>query len=293
MNYVYKTIRGKDMTKQSGRRMAGWMVVVALVLTVLVPGTQASSSLAVKKALFQKADRALGEADTHKTRFFAPTVFAEAMGIYKSAENDYAHERSMKEINDKLDRSMVLFADAVRMADEAERQFRDTDLARNDAHKVMASRFKPDQWGKAEDAFKRAIAKFERGQRPEAVSLADEARALYEQVEQDTIAYSYLAKVWDNLKTIDGLDGGSHLAPKTYARAVQLAELAQTELKRQAYGNEKAKKLISEAQAEAEYALKLTRCIKTLTEQGKTLEDLFIDDLITRDTLDRISTPRS
>lgn len=275
------------MARHGVKRITGYLLVLMVTLTVSI--VWASSSLDVKKALFQKADQLMLEADTNKTRFFAPKTFENAINVYKSAENDYAKERSIKDINDKLDQSIVLFKSAIKISDEAEKLFRNTDLARNDAHKVMASKYKPAQWTEAENMFKRAIIKYEYGDNGEAWSLSQMAESIYRQAEKDTVIYSYLAGVWETLKKIEAIKGNEHLVPKTYAHAMELAQQAEAELDRQTYGNEKAKTLIKEAISEAEYGLKLSQCIKTLKDEGKTMEDLFLEDLIPQESLEKIN----
>jgi tetratricopeptide (TPR) repeat protein len=281
---------GSIMSRKGGTRYAGAVLMVMAIMLLAVNPVWSESSLAVKKALFQRAEQVLGESDTAKTRFYAPKTFGDAMDLFNEAEKDYAHERSMKDINGKLDESVALFKKAARTAEEAARLFRDTDLARLDAHKVMASRYKPNEWSKAENAFDRAISKFERGDRDDAKELALEARELYRNVEKDTITYSYMAEIWETLKKMERLKKeGEPYAPKTYTRAMELAEQAKLELERQSYGNERAKELIRQALDEAEYGLKLSQCIKTLMDEGKTMEDLFLDDVIPKESIEKIN----
>jgi exonuclease VII small subunit len=239
------------------------------------------SSLSVKKPLFQNAEKVMLDSDSEKTRMFAPKTFAEAMEHYKKAESDFDRGKAINNITDELDTSSRLFKQAVQISDQSSVVLKDAADARSDAHKLMASKFKPSGWSIAEDTFRRAVAKMEKGDQDDAKALGEEARVLYRQVEKDTVTLSYMAEIWNKLKIIETMKaGGEFYAPKTYQKAMNLAKQAQGELEKQPYGNDHAKDLVRQAMDQAEYGIKISRCIKSFVNDKKTFEDLFLDSLI-------------
>lgn len=262
---------------------------------LLVMTTQgfADSSQAIKKTLFQDTEKIMLEADSQKTRFFAPNIFNSAVATYQSAENDYAEEKSIREINEKLSKAGTLFRKAMVVAEESEKILGSAETARMAAHKVMASKFKPAEWSEAEEILKRAVTKMEKGQTQDATALASEAEQLYRQVERDTVAFSYMVEIREKLRQIESMKAGEYYAPKTYQKALALARQAEEELVKQPYGNEQAKGLIKEAMQQVDLGLKMSQHIKVLVKEKKTFEDLYLESLIPLETLDKKEQDKS
>ena len=274
------------MKLKGGSGIAMYALMTVCMLQIMAGYGFATSSLAVKKSLFQKAEKAMLEADSQQTRFFAPKLFGEAMELYQAAENDYINEKSIKDINSKLDRAEFLFKKSVETGVEGATLLKNAEAARNDAHKVMASKYKTREWNEAEDTFKRAVAKLEKGETDQARLLSEEAERLYHQVERDTVAFSYMVEIREKLRSIETMKQGDYFAPKTYQKAVELANQAEQELEKQPYGNELAKGLINQAMAQAEYGVKISQRIKTLVQEKKTFEDLFLEAVIPPESLE-------
>jgi len=258
----------------------------ACVLIIAGTPCYADSSLAVKKSLFQETEKVMIEADSQKTRFFAPKLFNEAVSVYQSAEEDYSDQKSIKDINEKLDKSEALFKQAMTVANEGADLLGQAEAARMNAHRVMASKYKPAEWNEAEDTLKRAVAKVEKGDRLEAKMLADKAEGLYNQVERDTVAFSYMVEIREKLRKIESMKA-EYYAPKTYQKAAALAKQAEEELAKQPYANEQAKSLIQEAINQADFGLKMSKHIQTLVKEKKTFEDLYLESVIPVETLDK------
>lgn len=258
----------------------------ACVLIVAGNPCYADDSLTVKKSLFQETEKVMIEADSHKTRFFAPKLFNQAVSVYQSAEEDYSDQKSIKDINEKLDKSEALFKQAMAVANEGADLLGQAEAARMKAHRVMASKYKPAEWNEAEEILKRAVAKVEKGDRLEAKMLADKAEGLYNQVERDTVAFSYMVEIREKLRKIESMKA-EYFAPKTYQKAAALAKQAEDELSKQPYANEVAKSLIQEAINQADFGLKMSKHIQVLVKEKKTFEDLYLESVIPLETLDK------
>jgi hypothetical protein len=268
-------------------------IVLLSACFLLASGTCcfADNSGEVKKSLFQDAEKVMIEADSQKTRTYAPKIFSEAVDMYKSAENDFERGKSIREITEKLTKSSALFKQAMAVSQEGAELLGHAEAARVAAHKVMASKHKAEEWSKAEETFKRSVSKLEKGNPTDARILADQAEQLYRQVELDTVAFSYMIEIRDKLRKIETMKDGEYFAPKTYQKALSLARQAEEELARQPYANEKAKGLIKEAMDQADFGMKMSRHIKTLVKEKKTFEDLYLESVIPVETLDKTPGP--
>ncbi len=262
------------------------ILCAALLLWASGTVSHADTALTIKKSLFEDTDKIMQEADSQKTRFYAPTIFNNAVATYQSAETDFAEEKSIREINEKLTKASTLFRKAMTVAEEGEKVLGSAETARMNAHKVMASKYKPAEWSEADETLKRAVAKMEKGQTEEAMTLASQAEQLFGQVERDTVAFSYMVEIREKLRQIESMRAGEYFAPKTYQKALALARQAEEELARQPYGNEQAKGLIKEAMQQADLGIKLSQQIKVLVKEKKTFEDLYLESVIPMETLE-------
>ena len=80
---------------------------------------------------------------------------------------------------------------------------------------------------------------------------------------------------------------GEYFAPKSYQKAISLADQAEKELVQQPYGNDKAKQLIQEAMDQADFGLKISEQIKVLVKDKKTFEDLYLESIIPVDAMEK------
>ncbi len=239
----------------------------------------------VKKSLFQDADKVMAAADSQETRFYAPRLFNDGLSMYKSAENDFERGKTIREITEKLAKATALFKQAMDVSKEGETLLGHAEEARMAARKVMAPKYRADEWNKAEDMMKRAVLKLEKGSGDEAKTLADQAEQLFRQVERDTVAFSYMIEIRDKLRQIETMKKDDYFAPKSYQKALSLADQAEKELVQQPYGNDRAKQLLQEAMDQADFGLKISRQIKILVKDRKTFEDLYLESIIPVDAM--------
>ena len=247
----------------------------------------ADSAGDVKKSLFQDAEKVMTEADSQETRFYAPKIFNDALSEYKSAESDYERGKTIREITEKLAKATAMFRQAMDVSREGATLLGHAEEARMAARKVMAPKYRNDEWNRAEEMMKRAVSKLEKGSRDDAKTLADEAEQLFRQVERDTVAFSYMIEIREKLRQIEAMKKGEYFAPKSYQKAISLADQAEKELVQQPYGNDKAKQLIQEAMDQADFGLKISEQIKVLVKDKKTFEDLYLESIIPVDAMEK------
>jgi tetratricopeptide (TPR) repeat protein len=262
------------------------VIIILIIVSVFCSASlsQAANRLEIRKAMFEKTDIAFREADTYKTRMYAPETLNEAIRYYNNADDAFTNELTFKEINDNLNMAYDLFKKALSIRKQADAIFTEMEDTRQKAHSMRASRFDTTNWDNAERLFKRAVIKLEKGDAQQAENMASESVKYYKLAEVNTVKISYMNKVWDKLKAIENKKEKT-FAPKTLQTAKELALKAEKELEKQPYGNEKAQELITMALQQVDRSEKISVYVKNMLDNGKTFEDLILDSGIQVDNL--------
>jgi tetratricopeptide (TPR) repeat protein len=262
------------------------VIIILIIVSVFCSASlsQAANRLEIRKAMFEKTDIAFREADTYKTRMYAPETLNEAIRYYNNADDAFTNELTFKEINDNLNMAYDLFKKALSIRKQADAIFTEMEDTRQKAHSMRATRFDTTNWDNAERLFKRAVIKLEKGDAQQAENMASESVKYYKLAEVNTVKISYMNKVWDKLKAIENKKEKT-FAPKTLQTAKELALKAEKELEKQPYGNEKAQELITMALQQVDRSEKISVYVKNMLDNGKTFEDLILDSGIQVDNL--------
>ena len=253
-------------------------VIIRLMLASLLILGVASVAIAqpdLHAQLFGEADKAMKNAREKRADLFAPTSFAKGAEDYKSADEDFKKGSALDKIQQKLASAAASFNRSVEVSKLGEMTFTETTTARNDAIKVDAPKLQSELWRRAEELFRSAASQLEDSKLGGALDEAREARGVYRTAELEAITASMLGGTRELLRKADALDTREY-APKTLARAHDLASACEAKLRQNRYNNSEARSLAGEAAYEASHAMYLGRTIAQLIRQDRTFEDILL-----------------
>lgn len=230
-----------------------------------------------EKALrFADADKAMKEAQLQKADFFSPEAFEDAMDYYKDADEAYDKKKDIAGIEKKLNKAIENFNKAAETSSHASELFQKTKKAMDDAANVDALKYEYELWKDADNIFRKAIIRYEKGDLDKAREEAKEAEALFRKAELETIKTSYLDAVRKEIALMEDL-GKKNNAQKIFERAKTLAKKASSELERQRYSNDNARTLVAEAGYEMNHASYVNNYVRKLQDADYTFEDVIIE----------------
>ncbi len=254
-----------------------------LVAGLLVFGTAGAQD--VKKELFDETDNLVRQAKEKNAHLYSPGAYKKAMEYYNDADSDYKKGRNLEDIRSKLKGTRAFLHKAMEGVKMGEVTFSATMAARSDALSAEARTFSAATWKKAEEQFTSAAEQLEDGDVNDAKSEAGEAEGLYRAAELEAIKGNYLNPAHALLKRAEDL-GVDDTAPKTIAKAKQLALSAEALLQQNRYDTDEARQMAQEAKYEAAHAIYLHKTFTAMDKADKGLEDLR---LASEKTMQRIS----
>ena len=231
---------------------------------------------AARMSLFKDADASLKTADSKAGVLFAPDLYNDGMTAYSDAASAFDNDKDLAVIEKKLATAREKFDQASEVSDRSVEFFKDTKAARDDAEKAGAMKIADDKWIGAEKRFRNAIEAYKDGKNEKATTLSREALQLYRDSELNAIKIAHLGEVNKGIAQLQDM-GGKNKAPKTLKKAEALALNASSELDRQRYDNENAKKLAAEAEYEVRHANQINEKVKTLKDSDSSYEDLILE----------------
>ena len=255
-------------------------VIVLFMLIVKPVKGYSETHEAVEKArsiLFNNAEQSLKNAEQKNAALYSPDLFKDAMEDYKDAESSYKKGKELSDIEKKLAKARGNFDKAAEISDKAAVFFKTTKSARDDAEKVDAIKNGLENWRKAEDSFKDAIAKFGDGKASKAKDDAKTAESFYRKAELEGIKAGFLANTRKEIGKLKDL-GKNNNAKKLLTNAEKLVDSASKELDRQRYNNDTAKKIAAQAGYEAKHASFVNAKIQKMIDSKATYEDLVIGE---------------
>ena len=243
-----------------------WLIGLAAV-------AQAQDNL--RSQLFGEVDELLKQAKKKQAQILAPSNFGKAMEAYAKAEADLKKGRSLEKIRKKIQRARTYFERAIEATKLAEVTFAAVTAARNDAQSADAPRYARDTWEKAELKLMEAAKELEKGDVKDARKKGKEAEDLYRRAELEAIKANFLTPAWTLLDKTERLRVDRY-APRTLARARELAKKAEDLLRQNRYDNDEARNLAQEAKYEAAHAIYLSQMIEKFKKSDLDFEDVFL-----------------
>ena len=254
--------------------------VIFTALLLVAPGLPTAVGWAqqqqqLRASLFEEADRALQDARTARADILAPRSYSEGMKRYREAEESLERGRKLDDIREKLRAASQYFAQAIGATELANVTLASALGARDDAEAADAPGSAPELWRKADEKFYQAARELERGDVNDARKRADESGPLFREAELAAIKTAYLRETWELLAWAEE-DKVVERAPRTLARAEQLADEAEQLLSQSRYDTDHPRVLAQQARTEAQHAIYLATVIRAIEEREATFEDAML-----------------
>lgn len=257
--------------KHRGDALLPTALLALLALTSLPLGAQEH----LRTQLFGRADSLLSKVKERQADILAPASFRRAKGYYDRASEDFKKGGRLEEMREQLDNASAYFAKALDVAKLGEVAFSGALAARTDALAAGAPTQQAEMWKRAEDRFHRAASELEDGDVGSGNRYGTEAAELYRTAELEAIKSNYLSPARILLQQAAKKDV-RETAPKTLARAEQLARQAEDLLKQNRYDTDEARELAQEAKYEAAHALALHEAILAMKRDDKNFEPALL-----------------
>ncbi len=248
-------------------------VLFLVCVGMLANGVVAQDNL--RSQLFSEVDAIKAQAEKRQANVLAPNNYGKAMKAYQRAEQDLRKGRNLQDIRKRIREAQAYFKKAIEATKLAEVTFAAVTAARNDAISADAAKFARATWEKAEEKLIEAAKELEKGDVKDAMKRGKKAEELYRQAELEAIKANFLTPAWTLLDKADRLKVGRN-APRTLARARELAQKAEDLLRQNRYDNDEARQLAQEAKYEAAHAIFLNDLIEKYKDADLDFEDVFL-----------------
>jgi OOP family OmpA-OmpF porin len=254
-----------------------------LFIFICLFSTPAAAQENLRAQLFGGADSLLARVRERKADILAPGSYKRAMDYYNRASEEFKKGGNLEDLREKVGNASVYFAKALDIAKIGEVAFSAAMAARTDALSADAPTQQPELWKKAEEKFNRAARDMEDGDMGSGNKLGSEATALFRSAELEAIKSNYLTPARVLLERAKKLNV-EETAPRTLARARQLATQTGEMLGQNRYDTDEARELAQEAKYEAAHAIALNETIINMKKDDKNYETtlLAIEEQIQR-----------
>ena len=247
--------------------------LIVLIVTSFVAGI--ISAQEIKETLFKEANNYKILAQKAKADVLAPKNYGQALKYYQDAEQDIEKGKNLEGIRKKLQGAVVYFKKAEEATRLANVTLSSAIKARSDAWNAEAPNFSPGNWQKAEEKFAEGATKLENGDVNGAKKRADEAQALFKQVELEAIKANYLNETRTLIEFAEK-DKVEKEAPLTLRKAKSLLQQAEKELNENRYDTDVARNLAQQAKYEVKHAIYLANFIRQTKKEKKEFEDIIL-----------------
>jgi len=255
-------------------------ILVAFFFLSGCAGSGPSTSLTEKNIdqppILKDATEIMEEARAQQAALYAPTTFREGMELYYEAIEDLNKKKNIKNIQEKLEQSVVCFEKAIEVTKLANIIFNDVKAARDDAIVAEAHKHASESWGFAERMFEEAAEILEGGNTVESKSKGNEAEKLYRNAELEAIQSKHMQETWSLLRKVEAIEAENY-SPKTLKKIRNLVQQAETLLNKHRYDTDEARQLAQQAKYEANHAIYLVETIKKLEQAENTFEELLLE----------------
>ena len=248
-----------------------WNVFSVFVLFWIVCPCWGSSLLA--QSDFEEVEGMLNRAREEGAELLSPKNFQVAEGEYRKAVELRDKGKSIKDINKRLEKANQLARAIINNIKLAEITFAGVLHERDKAVVAKAAEFVPEQWGDAEDEFRKAVINLEEGKVKQAKEMVDKLIDTYQTVELAAIKKEITGSAVELSAEID--KDVSEISPRTFQKGLDKIEEANKVLEADRYAREDAEALIREAEYELRHAQALAGRI--VEAEDKDMEEIFLD----------------
>ena len=237
----------------------------------------AGSALAQQtaKEVFAPLEQKIIDAKSQHADVYSPNFFADGMVAYQAAVKSFRDQEDSGEVQEAMQEATQKLDKALDQTKIAQATFPDAWNARLDAMESQATKYQPEGWKEAEEAFNDAARQLERGKLDKAREEGKEAEDLYRKAELDAIKNNYLVNARKLIEQADDRKADRE-APQTFQRAQELLTQAEKDLNENRYDFDAARLMAQQAEYEAKHAMYLAEKIKSLEKSDVTLEEMLL-----------------
>lgn len=230
----------------------------------------------LRSSLFEDANAALKRANEAKASLLSPTNYASGAASYRDGEATLERGGNIESIRRDLTGATEAFLGAADQAKLAATTFEPAISARDDAMNAGAESYASEEWKKAEDTFREATVRLEKGRLERAQQEGSTAENQFRKAELIAIKGNYLNETRELLARAKE-DKAPRYAPKSYERASTLLAEAESTLEANRYDTDQPRSLAREAKHNALHAIYVAGLEHTIRRKDLTLEDVLLE----------------
>ncbi len=213
------------------------------------------------------------EAEVQKAReqdvaALSPNAFAAAADALAAAREDLQKGRKADRIRERASEGLVSIRKANETAVRARETFASMVRTRNDALASKPAQYSPDKWASADERFRDAMSRFEKGDTEAAQRRGAESEVLMRDAELDAIKNRVLGQARKLIAQARDAKVAD-VAPQTLSNAERLLLQADQEISRNRYDLSVPESLTREAEYEARHATYLAQLIRDTLKKEK------------------------
>lgn len=204
----------------------------------------------------------------------SPGNFKEAAEALEAAQGDLQKGRKPERIRERATAGLASIRKANEVAARARESFAGMVRTRTDALAAQPAEYAPEQWTRADERFREAMTRFERGDAEGAQRRGAESEVLMREAELDAIKNRVLGRARSLIQQAQAAKI-AEFAPQTLANAERLLGQAEQEITRNRYDLAVPEALTREAEYEARHAAFLAQEIRDVMKLEKEDQHAF------------------
>lgn len=239
------------------------LALITLALTALPAVAQTSG-----EPLIETLATEIQDARAQDVPALAPNAFKAATEALEAAQQDQAKGRKAERIRERANAGLASMRSATQTAARARETFASMVRTRTDALTAKPAQYAAESWARADERFRDAMSRNEKGDADAAQRRAAESEVLMREAELEAIKNRVLGQA-------RALIAQAHtakveeVAPETLANAERLLAQADHEIARSRYDLAVPESLTKEAEYEARHATYLAQLIREVLKKEK------------------------
>ncbi|MET0987107.1 MAG: OmpA family protein [Steroidobacteraceae bacterium] len=239
------------------------LFLISVALVALPTGAQTSG-----EPLVDTLAKEVQEARAQDVPALAPNAFKDASEALEAAQQDLQKGRKSERIRERANAGLASIRTATEVAARARETFASMVRTRTDALAAKPAQYAAESWAKADERFRDAMSRSERGDANGAQRRAAESEVLMREAELEAIKNRVLGQARTLIAQAQAAKV-EDAAPQTLANAERLLGQADHEISRNRYDLAVPESLTKEAEYEARHSLYLAQLIRDVLKKEK------------------------
>ncbi|MET0659387.1 MAG: OmpA family protein [Steroidobacteraceae bacterium] len=239
------------------------LLLVSIALIALPASAQTSG-----EPLVDTLAKEVQEARAQDVPALAPNAFKEASDALEAAQQDLQKGRKSERIRERANAGLASIRTATQVAARSRETFASMVRTRTDALAAKPAQYAAESWAKADERFRDAMSRSERGDANGAQRRAAESEVLMREAELEAIKNRVLGQARTLIAQAHAAKV-EEVAPQTLANAERLVGQADHEISRNRYDLAVPDSLTKEAEYEARHSLYLAQLIRDVLKKEK------------------------